>query len=143
MKTQQEINDAWLVTQGGITFLEPLRRESGLRKPYQYKLSESEILSLKAALKKAIEPWKAKLQCDLIDFKRTGLGFRLNIFLLGHTNTWTGMTSTGVTAEEWSAAVDAAKTALKPLDADAPVYAEPWTSERKFQARFETYILRA
>lgn len=145
MKTQEEINKSWEQTSGGITLLEPPQRESGLRKPYQYKMAEPEILKLKAALLTALQPWKSRLQCSLVEFKRTGLGFRVTVFLLAWPNTWEqpGKQKFYVSPEDWNETANTLKEALKPLDPDAPVYVEPWTGERKFQARFETYILRA
>jgi len=152
MKTQAEINASWLRTATNtnknsaatlpeITWLQPPDRNSGLRKPYQYQMAEADILKLKKAAKDALKPYANLVQCDLVDFKRTGLGFRVKIFVLACIPNFCG-DSCGVTEQQWNELVSAIKQSLVALDPDAPVYAEPWNTKDKFQARFETYILR-
>lgn len=56
MKTQEEINKSWENTYTGkggmsLTLLQPPKRDSGLRKPYQYKLPGQQINKLIAKLK--------------------------------------------------------------------------------------------
>ena len=104
-------------------------------------MTEPAILELKKELKAAAQTCR-KLQCDLIGFKRTGRGFRLNIFLLAFRPGFCGDPTQGVTQAEWNDVTESIRAALKPLDPDAPLYVEPWTAAAKFQARFETYILR-
>jgi hypothetical protein len=153
MKTQAEINASWLrtaintnknsaATLPEITWLQPPDRNTGLRKPYQYQMAEANILRLKNAIKDALKPYANLVQCDLVDFKRTGLGFRVNIFVLAFIPQFCG-DNRGVTESQWNALISAIKQSLIPLDPEAPVYAEPWNTKDKFQARFETYILRA
>lgn len=144
MKTQDEINRAWLTKDGAFTFLDCPARNSQLPKPYTFEKTEAEILGLKNELKTALKPFSSLLQCAGIDLKRTGRGFRLDIFMLGFRPAYCNGPNekTGVTLEQWSNAVDAIRNVLKSLEAEPLLYVEPWIAERKFQARFEAYIFR-
>jgi len=143
---QQQSNQAWQqeaqTNVGSVTFLVPPQRNSGLRKPYQYQMAEVDILKLKKAIKDALKPYANLVQCDLVDFKRTGLGFRVNIFVLAFIPQFCG-DNRGVTEQQWNQLASALKQSLVQLDPEAPVYVEPWNTKAKFQARFETYILRS
>lgn len=142
---QQSINQAWkqeLQTNvGSVTFLVPPQRNSGLRKPYQYKTTTAEFRGLKQGLKIIASQFGDNLQCDLVDSKPVTYGARLNCFLLGYKPGYTGG-NTGVTCDQWGKVTTELCARLKQsLGDDVLVYVEPWTAERKFQARFETYVM--
>lgn len=143
---QEQTNQAWKQTiqpeRGpSITILVPPVRNSGLRKPYQYQTTTAEFRKLKQDAKTIAEQFGNNLQCAGVDSKPVTYGARLDIFLLGYKPGHTG-TTTGVTRAQWEKVTTELCDRLKQsLGEDIAVYIEPWTAERKFQARFETYIM--
>lgn len=148
-RNQQQANDRWQQTFpsniGEITLLVPPARENtGLRKPYQYKLSIAKGRQLIKNLKVAVAPFAPfKLQCTLIDSKAVKYGVRLGIFLLGHVPGACGNPAEGITEEGWKKVTETVTALLAAKLEDACLYIEDWTPDKKFQARFETYIAYA
>lgn len=144
---QQQSNQAWQqeaqTNVGSVTFLVPPQRNSGLRKPYQYKTTTADFTRLKTELKTISTQFGFRLQCDLVDTKPVKYGSRLDCFLLGYAPGYVGGLR-GITREEWEKITTELCARLKQsLGDDVSVYVEPWTAERKFQARFETYVMFA
>lgn len=126
---------------GEVEILVPPTRNSGLRKPYQFELTQQQMDELVSQLREEFDRVpKGRLQYGYVDFKPVKYGIRLDLFALGYRR---GDQNTGITAREWRRLTGALRIIVKSmLGDDAAVYIEPFSSERKFQARFETYILR-
>ena len=144
---QNEINNNWLKTVptnvGECTFITPpVRVVPGLRKPYECEIPAAEGKQLVKELKDMFSNLEsASLQCVLVESKPTKYGIRLNIFLLGHRPDFCGEPHKGCNAQFWNVTTEWLATKLRETLGDwVQVYAEPWSADEKFQARFETYI---
>lgn len=148
MKTQQETNAEWTRTVpsniGPIGILVPPQSNSGLRRPYHYERSIGECRSLEMDLKSIMSGFKQKLQCALLDLKAVKYGRRVQIFALGYRPGLCGDEHVGITDDQWQEFAGAIASRLRQsLGDEVSVYVEPWSDTKKFQLRFETYILYA
>lgn len=129
---------------GTITVIETTRknRPKGLRRPYEYVLPLKEAKALHDGLRDALKDAESLgFQCSLVSRKGLSYGIRLHVFLLGYRPGLCG-TPEGVSPSLWGETVRAVQRLLtKHLGRDARVYAEPYSQDDKFQARFETYIM--
>lgn len=145
MPDQKDINAAWLQSldsnAGKITMLVPPKRIASLRKPYDYELPARECREMLQEAKAILKPFDTLLQCKLVDSKPTKYGCRVNLFLLGYRPGYCGEATRGLTVEQWQEATDKLRVHLVASLPDAMIYIDPWSSEKKFQARFETYVL--
>lgn len=125
-----------------ITVIETRRknRPEGLRKPYEYVLSMKEVEALCDELRAGLKDAESKgFQCSLVSRKGLTKGIWLSFFLLGYRP---GFGTAGVSPTLWGETVRVVQRLLtKYLGKDARVYAEPYSNDKKFQARFETYIM--
>ncbi len=139
---------------GTITVIDVKRKNvpAGLKKPYEYISSLPDVNNhynkIKDYLKdkddsrkKNLHPVPGKLQYASIDRKVVTKGIKLTVFLLGYSPRSTG-DITGVTKDQWNAIVKQTQKLLFDfLGPDAEMYVEPFSTDDKFQARFETYVM--
>lgn len=143
---QSEINAEWHQqldsNVGKIGMLvQPRHVTPGLRKPYEWELEWDMLEALVLALRGIANSRTKWLQCALVEAKRLAFGRRVKIFLLGYRPGFCGPTEAeGITADQWQLTGDAVRLALKVLP-DAKPYIEEWSAEKKFQLRFEAYIM--
>jgi len=129
---------------GPITVIgtERKNRPAGLRKPYEYVVPLTAAEALVKELRSGLKDAEGKgFQCSLVSRKGLTRGIKLEIFLLGYRPNLCG-DPTGVSPALYGETVRLVQRTLnKCLGMDARMYAEPYSNDRKFQARFETYIM--
>lgn len=128
-------------------------RPEGLKKPYEYVLPTAKAKKLYDDLAKLFKGLEMgygkkrdaegdKLQCAGPSKKSVSQGMRLNVFALGYTYGLCGEEGEGCSQEFWEDLCEKFQdTLVKYLGPDALIYAEPYSKEEKFEARFETYIM--
>jgi hypothetical protein len=128
---------------GIITVLvtERQNRPAGLRKPYEYILpcaiAERKYKAIRDFLK---EHGEEKFQCSYASKKGLSRGMKFNLFLLGYSPALCGPDKR-CTREEWEQAVVKTQEMVHDmLGPDARMYIDSFDPNKKFQARFETYI---
>jgi hypothetical protein len=146
---------------GPVTIISVRRKNKpvDLPKPYEYVLTVKQVETLhskmaklfdgmddcneshEAARKHLPEPSiPGKLQQASIHKKAISKGIRYEVFLLGFSTE--SRPPRGVTKKQWNEAVAKTQKLLKDtLGKDAKMYIDPFTTERKFQARFSAYIM--
>lgn len=118
-------------------------RPKGLRKPYEYILGTKDCKALLEELKflKAYEK-EDKFQFSGVTKKSVSKGIRFDLFLLAYKKGLCGVEKEGTSEAEWNEVCEKVQQILfKYLGEDALMYAEPYSDDDKFQARFETYIM--
>ena len=130
---------------GNIEIIDTRRKcvPAGLRKPYEYRLTTAACVNLYAELHDLLRPWQAACQFASVQRKLLTRGIRLNVFVLAYTPGSCGAvdTVTGVRRLQWRAICKQLENVLiNFLGEDAQMYADPYSTSDKFQARFETYI---
>lgn len=130
---------------GNIEIIDTRRKNvpEGLRKPYEYRLTTAACVNLYEELRELLKPWQLKCQFASVQQKMLRRGIRLNLFVLAYTPGLCGAadTVTGVRRLQWRAICKLLDcTLINFLGEDAQMYAEPYNTSDKFQARFETYI---
>lgn len=138
---QEEINREWMrefnSNIGTVTILtSPKIKTSGLKGPYEYRLTDSKLSDLISNLKDIGKA--ARIQCNLVDVKPLMYGKRIRLFFLGYPPGFTGDES-GITARDWSRIAARLRRTIKILPGAKP-YIEPWTIDDKFQMRFTAYV---
>jgi hypothetical protein len=113
----------------------------GLTGRYQYEVPAAEAKQLIVDLRKIGKPIDDRLvQMYFVSTKPVMKGIRFGIFILGFRPGYTGDTR-GITKEQWEkVTADTLARIRQTLGNNVNMSIEPWSSERKFDARFETYI---
>ncbi len=130
---------------GNIEIIDTRRKNvpEGLRKPYEYRLTTADCVNLYEGLRELLKPWQLKCQFASVQRKLLTRGIRLNVFVLAYTPGFCGDADaeTGVRRLQWRGMCKQLENVLiNFLGEDAQMYAEPYNTSDKFQARFETYI---
>jgi hypothetical protein len=136
---------------GPITVIETRRknRPVGLRKPYEYVLPLIEVNEIVSELRTALRGPTAPtmrascgvFQCAEVSCKRLARGVKIDFFILGYRPGFCGAT-TGVTLPQWESVTKLVQDILTSyLGDDALAYIEPYSEDRKFQSRWEAYIM--
>lgn len=130
---------------GDIEIIDTRRKcvPAGLRKPYEYSMTTADCVNLYEELRELLKPWQASCQFASVQRKLLTRGIRLNVFVLAYTPGRCGDTAavTGVRRLQWRGMCKQLENVLiNFLGADAQMYADPYSTSDKFQARFETYI---
>lgn len=128
---------------GKCTLIATVRtnRPKGLRKPYEYVLFVEKAKSLYNDLNALFKEKEPAYQIATV--WKTGLtrGMKLKVFCLAYRPGFCGPGEGGVNREDWEATCRAIQDVLiKYLGEDAAIYADRYSDDEKFQARFETYI---
>jgi len=122
---------------GAVEFIQVERANlpKGLRKPYEYVVSIKKGLELYTALFKYLKKQEktGRFQCCGVSKKALAKGIRLFV-LSDYANA-----PMQIEWEEFCEKVQ--KILFRHLGQDAKIYADPYTTTDKFQARYETYIL--
>lgn len=136
---QSQVNQKWLNSGGGITFLDPPKIKSGR---YQYTLSFSDSIKLKAELKQFFSTLKEGINCscNLLEIKPLSKGFRLNWFILSHNFGRINNSSSGISQLDWDEINNELNRILSKYFNPVYIYHENWHCMDKFQNRFETYV---
>lgn len=123
-------------------------RPKNLPKPYEYVLSIAKTNALVEKLKKFLDPKEVPndfaknpkpkpngiYQFAGVRKKNISKGIKINVFVLGNSDE--------ATKEQWDETCKFVQDQFyKYLGKDAEIYAEKFSETRKFQARFETYIM--
>jgi hypothetical protein len=129
---------------GTITYVETTRknRPDGLRKPYEYVLPMKRAKELSEELRAGLKDSHEKgFQCSLVERKGLASGIRLHVFVLGYKPGLCGAND-GVSPALWGETVRGVQRLLTGyLGKDARAYVEPYSNDKKFQLRFETYVM--
>lgn len=130
---------------GNIEIIDTRRKcvPAGLRKPYEYRLTTAACVNLYEELRGVLQPWQASCQIASVQWRMLKRGIRLDLFVLAYTPGACGAvdTVTGVRRLQWRAICKQLENVLiNFLGEDAQMYADPYSTSDKFQARFETYI---
>jgi hypothetical protein len=130
---------------GTIQFIMPTRinRPVELRKPYEYIVPIKRFAKHFDKINKTLKQIKEDetFQCAGIWKKSISKGVKLNIFMLGYTIGLCGDNS-GVTKKQWDETTNEIQKQLTSLlGEDAKMYIEPYCDNKKFQARFQAYIM--
>lgn len=125
----------------GIISTERTNRPKGLKQPYEYILPLAKATKSLRDLKKFLNSQdEAKFQCCGLFTKAVSKGIRVSVFILSY-NIDHSVDKTGCTETEWNELTKETQEKLFAiLGKDAEMYIEPFTKERKFQARLQTYI---
>lgn len=129
---------------GPLVFIQTARknRPKGLRKPYEYVLTNKQITSLYQALRTYLNHLDdtPAYQHAGADKKGLSKGIKLDIFILSYAPDHRSP-GEGVTEQQWDTACGHVQGLLfDALGPDAKMYIDDYSTERKFQARFEAYI---
>jgi hypothetical protein len=145
MKTQTEVNKSWqqpVNTEfGTLTLLTPPKKQSNLRKPYEYEASKQTVEDAAAQLKKLAREYQngGKIQIGMIETKSLAFGKKIELFYLGFAPGLCG-DNRGLVAAEWDKLISDTKQIMDNISTEIPMYVEPWIANRKFQARATLYI---
>jgi len=135
----------WLQTRqtnvGAVTFIEPPARVSNLRKPYQYLLTCAGMKKLMKDMKDMTSAFNVRnSQCSLVDSKAVSYGRKFGVWTLSFAPGFCG-DNRGCTQEQWVAYTNSILKRLEKDLGEVDLYVEPWNSTRKFQMRFDTYVM--
>lgn len=120
-----------------------VNRPVGLRKPYEYVVSIKRFKKHFDKINKVFENIKEgeTFQHAGIWKKSISKGIKLDIFMLGYAIGSCGNNS-GVTEKQWNETINKIQKQITYLlGEDAQMYVEPYCDNKKFQARFQTYIM--
>jgi len=142
--SQKAINAAWQhnvsSSIGTIGILAPPAIPTTLKRPYQYQAPMAVVLKLQKDIKSITTPYSKQLQCLLAETKPVKYGVRYSVWFLGYHAPLSGG-STGISKKEWAKLTADTVKALATVCPDPQMYIEPYNKTRKFQARFDTYIM--
>lgn len=143
--SQATVNEKWKQkfqsNVGEIVMLVPPKRQSGLRKPYDFVAPMAEVAALVKDVKTILQPYaNGRLQCGHVATKSASRGRKFSVFLLGYKPGFCG-TPDGISAADWESVASTVKSRIANTLGDCEMYIEDWNPDHKFQARFETYIM--
>ena len=120
-------------------------RPLGLKKPYEYVLPFAQTRAIVKDLATGLEARGGEdlFQCVLVEWKPLKNGIRLHLWVLGFRPGLCGPSEhAGVSRENWDNTCKFLQdTLFRYLGEDARMYSEPYSEDRKFQLRFDTYVM--
>lgn len=118
-----------------------------LKKPYDHLVPIAEFRVMQDSIKSKLKEWDGKIkgtrlrmQCTLLNVKPVTYGRKVGMWMLGYKPGATGDES-GVTKEEWDLACSTMTALIKSAVPEAIIHKQEWGSERKFQYRWDAYIM--
>lgn len=121
-----------------------LENKPDIRKPYEYVSNVDRTPFIKTVRSLLNQLQKTgKLQCHIISSRSMAFGYKLELFALAFAPNYCG-DKRGITETEWNQLVETLQQHLfSLLGQDALLYAEPYSTTKKFQLRFSTYVMRS
>lgn len=129
---------------GTLVFIETKRKNNPdkLKQPYEYILPVEKVKKFQMELNDLLRPYKTICQHAGVSSKTISFGIKLNVFVLAYTPGLCGSSrDVGVRRSAWRQLCrDLQALVSSYLGKDAKIYADSYSMDEKFQARFQCVI---